>query len=287
MLGKQLKEIRENKGLSQKYVIDSFMTQSAYSKFELGKTEIRASVFINFLTRIDMTLEELLYVQNGYQFPLREQIIQNFFNMSYNDRTVLQEVLNLAKKYLQAHPTQDYMIEEVHHLCQAFLLLLETNDFSAASVSANKVWGNLSKRNTLYVADIYMLNAILFIFPLETILEIRKLMDRSIEKYGNLFRLQRIKINMHTNIAYLFMKENMFEKAIVELEESINLCKMERAYVQLGICYIRIGVCFNKLTGNGDDWIEKGKQLLLTIEEQDLLGKIDNEMKQFISGAFD
>ncbi len=287
MLGKQLKEIRENKGLSQKYVIDSFMTQSAYSKFELGKTEIRASVFINFLTRIDMTLEELLYVKNGYQFPLREQIIQKFFNMSYNDRTVLQEVLNLAKKYLQAHPTQDYMIEEVHHLCQSFLLLLETNDFSAASVSANKVWENLSKRNTLYVADIYMLNAILFIFPLETILEIRKLMDRSIEKYGNLFRLQRIKINMHTNIAYLFMKENMFEKAIVELEESINLCKMERAYVQLGICYIRIGVCFNKLTGNGDDWIEKGKQLLLTIEEQDLVGKIDNEMKQFISGASD
>ena len=282
MLGEQLKEIRENKGLSQKYVLDSFMTQSAYSKFELGKTEIRASVFINFLTRIDMSLEELLYVQNGYQFPLREQIIQKFFNMSYNDGTVLQEVLELAKDYLQSHPTQDYMIEEVYHLCQSFLLLLETNDFSAASVSANKVWENLSKRNTLYVADIYMLNAILFIFPLETILEIRKLMERSIEKYGNLFRLQRIKINMHTNIAYLFMKENMFEKAVVELEESINLCKMERAYVQLGICYIRKGVCFNKLTANGDDWIEKGKQLLLIIEEQDLVGKIDNEMKQFI-----
>ena len=43
----------------------------------------------------------------------------------------------------------------------------------------------------------------------------------------NLFRLQRIRINMFINIAYLFMKEELFEKALDELEEAITICRTE------------------------------------------------------------
>lgn len=282
MLGELVKEIRGNKGLSQNYVLDSLMTQSAYSKFELGRTEIRASVFLNILNKLDMSLEEFKFLQNDYQFTIRDEIIHRFFYMSYNDETVLLEVNELAKEYLEKHQTQDYLIKEIYYLCQAFLTLLEKKDFTEASISANKVWERVSKRNMLYVMDLYLLNSILFIFPLETIFEIRKLVELSIEKYGNLFRLQRIRINMFINIAYLLMKEEQFEKAIDELEEAITICRTEKTYIQLAICYIRKGVCLNRLKQQGNVWIDKGNQLLLAIEEDDLVQKLSNEIRQFI-----
>lgn len=268
-----------NKGLSQEYVIESLMTQSAYSKFELGKSEIRASVLINILSKLDMSLEELLYITNDYKFMAKEELVRSFFEIPSIGLTNLEKILNKVELYLNSH--SDDTIQNIYYLCKSYIILIKTNDFEQASLFASKIWKKLSKRNQFYVIDLYFLNAILFMFPLDVIFNLRDLMEKSIAQYNGLFKLQKIQININLNIALLLMEKHRFEEALNELETIRDVLKEEKAYEQLGIYYIRKALCLNKLN---QEWIplaEKGKLLLSAIEEFDLLKRAEQEIERW------
>lgn len=279
--GSIVRNIRIDKGYSQDYLTHSEITQSAYSKFELNNREIRFGVLEKIVDKLELSFEELLFIKNGYNFSKRDQIINNFFHMSFNHIEALNSILSEAKAFLKVE--EDYLIRDIHKICEALFLLNKTNSFREATTIVSPIWDRLSKRNNLYVTDILLLNSILFIFPISDVIEIRKFIFRSIDRYNNFRNIDRIKINILLNSTLLLMNDKQIHSALVDLNELINLCKKHAAYMQLAVTYVRKGICLNLSNQQGDTWIHKGKNIMMALEQNDLLIEMEKEIERFTS----
>jgi len=281
-IGETIGIIRRNKGYSQRYVSGNVITQGAFSKLEKFNPEIGISTFEQILMKLEISYDELKYIQNGYRYSYREEMINRLFGLTYNDKEVLKRLIEDAKEYLREQ--EDILIEDLIRICESLILLSETTNIESARVPLWEVWDRLSKRNLLYMSDIYFINSILYLFPLETALELRKFTFRSIDKYKNFQKVERLKINITINIMLLLMKEHRYEEALVEVEEAISLCKQHSDHLRLAICYIRKGICINHTGINGEGWILKGKNILNAIEEFNLLNILEDEINRHNNG---
>ncbi|VDG98512.1 Uncharacterised protein [Lysinibacillus sphaericus] len=175
----------------------------------------------------------------------------------------------MAVSYL--HKKDDQLITDIKSLCEAFLILLYTADTRMLQTTVSSVWRRLSDRNQFYFSDLYLLNSIFYFFSLETMLEIKKLAFKSIERYGDFQNIQRLKINFCVNISLILIKEKCYVEALEEIETAILLSKKQKAYLQLAVCYVRKGICLNCLDNSGFPWVQKGMELLTVLEEHALL----------------
>ena len=279
--GSTVRNIRIDKGYSQDYLTHSEMTQSAYSKFELHSREIRFGVLEKIVEKLELSFEELLFVKNDYNYSNRDRIANDFFNTNFNHTETLNHILVDAKAFLKNE--EDYLIQDIHNICEALILSNKTNSFIEATSIVSPIWERLSKRNSLYVTDILLLNSILFVFPIADVLEIRKFIFRSIDRYHNFRNIERIKINILLNSTLLLLKDEQIDRALLDLDELIVLCKKHAAYLQLAVSYVRKGICLNLMNQDGDTWIDKGKNILLALEQNSLLLGIEKEIERFKS----
>lgn len=277
--GEVVAMIRKNKGFSQKYVSSHAISQGAYSKFEKLNTHIRQSAFEHILLKLEMSYDEFKYIQNGYEYSYQPLMLNRLFNLTYNDKIELKKLLDEVTEYLKQN--DDSILKDLSNICKSLIILGDTNNIEEARIPLQSVWERLSKRNLLYITDIYFFNTILFLFPVETALEIRKFAFRSIDRYKTFDEMERLKINIFINISLLLIKDKRFEEGLIETEQAIILCKKYSDYLRLAICYVRKGICLNHL-GNSEGivWTEKGKYILTAIEEFDILKVIDDEINR-------
>ena len=278
-IGEIVNLIRRNKGYSQEYVSKDMITQGAYSKFEKYNSHIRINVFEHVISKLEISYDEFRYVQNGYEYSNRDRIINSLLGLTYNDKEKLESLLIEAREFLKHE--EDILIENLSKICESLILLRDTNNIERARVPVEKVWESLSKRSVLYIMDIYIINALLFLFPIETALEIKKFVFRSIERYKNFQNINRLKINIHINMILLLMKNNRFSEALVETDYAIKICKIHSEHLRLATCYIRKGICLKKTEGDGEEWINKGKNILQAIEEFKVLKILEEEIELY------
>lgn len=279
LTGEMVSIIRNNKGFSQKYVSSNALSQGAYSKFEQLNTDIRQSTFEHILGKLEMSYDEFRYIQNGYKYSYRTQMLNRLFKLAYNDKIELKKLLEEVTEYLKHN--DDSIINDLSSICKSLIILGETNNIEKARIPIMSVWERLSKRDLLYITDIYFFNTILFLFPVDTALEIRKFAFRSIDRYTTYDEMERLKINIFINISLLLIKSEKFEEGLSETEQAIILCKKYSDYLRLAICYIRKGICLNRLNNSeGSVWIEKGKCILTAVEEYEILKVIDEEINR-------
>jgi transcriptional regulator with XRE-family HTH domain len=278
-IGRTISVIRRNKGYSQGYVSEGSLTQGAYSKFENLNTGIRINTFKELLAKLEMSLDEFGFIHNGYKYNVRDQLINRLFDLSYNNKQDLEQLLAEVTEYLKVQ--DDNLLENLSKICESLILLSETGKIEQARIPVQDVWGSLSKRNHFYIIDIYFINSILFLFPLETALEIKKFAFRSIDRYKDFQNIERIKINISINIMLLLMKEGRFKEALNETTQIINLCKKHRDYLRLAIAYVRKGICLNSIDMSGENWILKGKNMLFALEEDNMVEILEDEIKSY------
>lgn len=244
-------------------------------------TDMSMTAFSNILLNLELSYEELRFIQNEYNYSFREQLLIKFFNLTYNDLEVLDSLLDESSRYLEQHQ-DDILVDNICKICKSFSLLHKTNKIEQARSLLNEVWERLSKRDFFYISDIYLINMILLIFPLETALEIKNFAFRCIDKYKNFRNIERLKINMSLNFMLLLMKDNRFEEALNENNLAFILSKKYSDYLLLAICYIRKGICENKLNVDGGELlINKGKKILNTLEEYKILNILEEEIEYF------
>ncbi|MGG0643111.1 XRE family transcriptional regulator [Sporosarcina gallistercoris] len=278
-IGSVVKKIRSDKDYSQKYVVDGVMTQSAYSKFELNKADITFSSLSRILENLEVTFEEFLYIQNEYKHTEKDAIVKKFISISYNNEDKVNELLTMAVSYLDKK--EDHLISDIKALAEALLILIHTADQKILLTSVSNVWKRLSAKNQFYFSDLYVLNAIFYFFPLDTMIEIKKLAFKSIERYGDFQDIQRLKINFCVNISLMLIKEACYEEALIEIETAILFSKKQKAYLQRAVCYVRKGICLNRLGENGIPWVQKGMEILAVLEEQELLEMAKAEIELY------
>lgn len=279
-----IKKIRIDRGLSQKDVAEGHLSQSNYSKYENGKIDIPINTFIGILDNLNINLDEILYIHNGYKYSPKEEIYRDFFRLPINNLDTLEQFISRCTTYLETK--KDPFILYIHDISVILKEALMHHDIYYAKKIASNLLKKFNKNNTLYEKDLYLINSIFFLFPLETANYTMEYIEGVVEKYGEFNSMYRIFVNLRMNFSLMLIKENQFTKALTILEKTLPLTKKFRMTAQMAVLYIRIGICKKNLAIETEtDYIAKGLNILDVIEEHDLLEIMNVEVKKYLNSS--
>lgn len=86
--------------------------------------------------------------------PLRDEIITNFYNQTYNNSENLLQLQGSCILFLKEFP-DDHLINKIFIIIKSLTILANTNDFHSAKLLAEPIWTELSRRDDLYLSDIF------------------------------------------------------------------------------------------------------------------------------------
>lgn len=279
--GATIKQIRIGKGMTQKEVCMGIISQGNYSKFESGENpDIKVTILQALLLRLNLPMDEFFYIHNGYKNHEKMAIQRALYESLYNDPEILEDHLQRAKHYLQ-HEPNDQDMQIFAQMIKGLIVLAKTGDFEQTCKLVEPIWEKLSKRNELLVSDIYILNNILFVFPLETAMDILQFLLRQIERYGDYRQVKRIYYSLVLNASLLQIRAQQFSEGTALLDTVLPNLQQQRLYAHLAVGYIRKGICLHNLSKDGTAWIEKGKHILLAVELNKMWNTLEEEIKKY------
>ena len=121
------------------------------------------------------------------------------------------------------------------------------------------------KKDHLFIKDIYLINSIFFLFPIDSAHLTISYVEKALEKYSD------------------FQSINEDESALIYLKQVLPLIKKYKLGIQMGINYIRQGICYKNLKCKTEiDYLKKGLNILLALEEMELIKIMENEISKNI-----
>ena len=280
--GDVLKEIRIDRGYSQKYVAEGIMGQSAYSKIERNEIEPTFRKWLAILEKLNISVEEFRYILNKESLTTKEKLINEFFSLKYNHHDDLQLLKDAIIAYLKEE--EDYLLRNLYYACESLIILNTTQNVEEAQLLAKKIWERLENFDRWYLVDIRLINYILFIFPIDVAMNIGERAIQQLVPYHNLKEAEVLLINIDINLAVLLIADNKYPESLFYLEKVIPLCKKYQKYNQLAIAYSRKGIILQK-TGKideGSEYIKKAYAILNAIEDTKLLSELEKELSDYL-----
>ena len=276
--GEILKKIRVNKKYTQKFVTEGIISQSTYSKVERGVIDITYNKFVKLLSRLDVSEFEFQMLLDE-EPDARDDLIQQFFLINYNDLEALTAIQERVQHYLIMK--KDYIIQDIAYICEALMLISKERDYEQAAIFANRVWKRLERFDRWYMMEIRLINAILFIFPTETALHISERIVRQLSIYQT--RESRvIKNNIQSNLTLLLIRNKNYAMALENLDELIIRFKQISNYRLLAIAYIRKGMALRLLKDSTwEKYTEKGLKILDIFEDNNLKEALTTEIEHY------
>ena len=280
--GDVLKDIRIDRGYSQQYVAEGIMGQSAYSKIERNEMEPTFRKWLAILEKLNISVDEFRYILNKESLTTKEKIINEFFSLNYNHLDDLKLVKDEIIAYLKEE--EDYLLRDLYYACEGLIVLNATQNVEKAQFFAKKIWERMEKFDKWYLLDIRLINAILFIFPIDVAVNIGERVTKQLVPYHNLKEAENLLINIDINLAALLIDDKKYHEALSYLEKVIPLCKKYQKYNQLSIAYARKGIIFKK-TGKideGSEYIEKAYSILNAIEDRKIIEDLEKEVSHYL-----
>lgn len=284
--GDIFKEIRIDRGYSQKYVAEGIMGQSAYSKVERNEIEPTFRKWLLILEKLNVSVEEFQYILNKQNLTEKEKLINEFFSLNYNHPDNLELLKDELVAYLKVD--EDYLLRDIFYACESLIALNTTQSVEKAQLFAKKIWERLEKFDKWYLLDIRLINTILFIFPIDVAVNIGERATKQLIPYNNLKEADILLINIEVNLSVLLIDEQKYPEALSYLEKVIPLCKKYQKYNQLAIAYSRKGIILQK-TGKideGSEHIAKAYSILNAIEDTKLIDDLDKELSYYLDMGF-
>lgn len=257
MLSNTVKQIRLSKGLAQKSVATGYLSQANYSKFENGSIEIPVNAFIGILNNLNLDFDELQFIDNGYKYTEEETIFREFFRSHVNDRTQLEKLVSKCDNYLAEHT--DPLIIFIRQISQFLIDAIKNSDIYFNKEKVQHLLDLFAKKEHLYIKDLYVINSIFFLFPIEIAHLTMEYIETALKKYGDFQSINRLEVNLRMNYSLMLLKEGLEEMALQQLNKALLLVKKYKLSVQMGILYIRMGVILNNLKLlEKTDYIKRG-----------------------------
>ena len=161
ILGEFIKNIRIQKGISQSEACTNAISQSNYSKFELGKIDISTNALFTIINNLDINLEEFVMLYESEFSTEMNDIVNKFFKMRSNKIEDLIQIRESANEYLLKSKIDNQTLQNIIELTYGLEAISETQDYEKANHYANPIWDKLQKRERWYLREITLLNTIL------------------------------------------------------------------------------------------------------------------------------
>lgn len=268
--GMAIKKIRKNKGYSQKEISGDAFSQATFSNFESGKSDIHSVNFIYILNQLQLSFNEFEFILNGYGYDKSTEIISHFFQLPYNNRSELLKVRSNIENFLAKN--DHVFLHELLIICDALLIIEESNDFNKARELVTPIWKRMSFYDQWYLVDIKIINVILYFFEVETSISITEKLLVRLNLYKDFTEASKLKITLNLNLSMLLIKNKMFEKSFENLENLLISKKYKMSYRALAGCYNRLAICSSYMNENRvKEYLGKVNSLLMVYEDYQLL----------------
>lgn len=198
-----LRKIRENKGLSLSQLSHNIMSDSQLSKFERNETNITYDKFLLLLDRLEITMEEYLYLSKDDSLYSTEALIEKiktaYINKDLCKLTEYKEIEQYKAKKLNA-----IMIKALEKNIDSNIVL----DLSELTDACDylftvSTWGKY---------EIILFGNIVICLPVEVMLSyVRKLVRQKIKIY-EIKTNNKLYIGTLINISFLLINYGMFHE---------------------------------------------------------------------------
>ncbi|MER1985882.1 MAG: helix-turn-helix transcriptional regulator [Solibacillus sp.] len=268
-IGTTLQGIRKSRQLTQANIAENIMTQGAYSKIEKSQLSINLDQFIPLIIKMNINLQEFSYILNGYQLSEREILIKTFTSLEIANTDHLQQMLKAVKDYLFNNPEDQY-IHFLQVVYEAFIILQQENNLEKARQMVAPIWQNLQILDDWYMNDFELLNAILFLFPLEVAIEMTKTAERRLEKYTDFpYDVSYLHAYFRIDLSFHYIEMRLFEECLTLLEETeLKFLHKMRPKIA-AILFERKAICLFYLQRPYEVELEKIEQLLTIYKDED------------------
>lgn len=278
--GETLKIIRKNKGYSQQYLAKDILSQSSFSKFEHNQSDINFVAFHQLLERLNMTYNEFFFIHENFQRPPKAQLVKDFFSLQYNSESELQKILASIEDYLQHD--EDLLVTDLRIVCLALLSLRKKQGMEVARKLVTPIWERMSALHNWYVIDFLLLNSILYVFPVDTAIEISKNMIQRLKKYKQFEEVRILKSSIQINISLLLIKNEQPAEALEALNQVLSQQLKSLPYVLVAVCLYRKEICLQKLNPTTDKpYLSKALELAKIYEDGSLFNTITLEFEVY------
>lgn len=282
LLSNAIRDIRLLKGMTQKEVSFSYISQGNYSKFENSTADIPSTALIGVLNNLNVELEEVLYIANGYSYSQEESLYREFFRFSITNKKLLEEFISKCENYLKVK--DDSTITLLHQISLFLLEAFQNNDIFFKKKQALHFLKMFSNKEHLFIKDLYIINCIFFLFPIDVAHLTMEYINKSIKKYKDFHSINRIEVNFRMNYSLMLIKEHLEDIALQQLDIILPKVKNYKMHYQMAIISIRKGICLKNLghCEDGNNYIQKGLLILEILEEHDIYLNMEKEIKRYL-----
>ncbi|MFL2100973.1 helix-turn-helix domain-containing protein [Desemzia sp. FAM 23989] len=280
-IGATLKKIRENKGYTQKEISDDTMARSTYTKFERNDITQTLSKYMAILDHMDMSHEEFIYILNEYELGQKETILYLFRKIEKNPNSALiDEIIEKGEELVQER--YDQLILDILNACRGYKIILEEQDLTKAKVYAQKVWDRLETLDNWYLAEMRILNSILYLFDSETAASLTNRALANLDCYPHLEEAASLKISFLLHVTNLLMVDKNYEQALFYVKQMEGTAQSTEHPIMWATALIRKEVCMTKLGDTTElRLIEKAKRVFDSLDKPTLTEWAENDPENF------
>lgn len=278
-LGNVLKNIRINRGYSQLLTSHKIISQGVYSKVEAGTRDLDAVAFLKIANRMNLTPDEIEFISNDYDYNAKQKILNQFFKLNYNDPDKLNHIKQQTMDYLKNE--DDVELREIYLLCDALLIISETEDYEDARKLIEPIWTRLKTYDQWYLYDIRLINMILFMYPLETTIAFSKKVLQRLNNYDKHENVEQLRDSYSINLSLLYIKTNRVKEALEMIEERLE-DRQHMSYTMLALNLARRALCKQILSlPDVEKDYEAAKNILKAYEAYDLFERVEEEFEKY------
>lgn len=282
-LGSTIRQIRKNKGISQKQTCSDKFTQPTLTNIEAGKTHTSYENCVHIANQINVSLDELNYITNDYHETPINQILylMRGFNDGFDEQR-FKKIQRLTSHYYKE--TGNKAFKQLHTLSEAWRVYNISHDPFAPRALLEEIWVDLQKMDKWYYFELRLLTSVFTILPYKTALKIGERAIKDLNAYDELYETAEIQIKFILNIALLANINNEPDVALSwcdrVLDFSINneqskflhgvyyhlfLSHIQKGNQQTGLCFLNRAIILALLYGKEniiEAWRDQSKLIL-------------------------
>ena len=222
-LGPVIKRIRTSKGINQSILADGIMSRSNLSRFEGGKYYPGYDKLILLLDKLEMSLEELLFLYHEYAQPVKRSLHLSLVEAA--NRYEFDKVRAISRECRSLY--METCTEAYNHLYllgQGFLIRYQREDeIRQLSQIAEEIKPYLLGVDKWFLYEFKLLNNFLFTLNSGDAIFFGIRAANEFDKYHDFAESRTIKQHLMKNISTTCLKEQNYEQSLFFLKKALPL----------------------------------------------------------------
>lgn len=242
--GKTMRRIREAKGMKQKHIVDKTFSRSSLSKFEQNKQTVYFKTFLKYLKKLNISFDEFMFIHNGYQVSLPEQLLTKFELVysvyNYQDLILLQKEFS---SYIKKNSDNWY----VNVLNKYLKLLIQNMKKPSKNIDeklqqlVHKTWYEINERDEWYLFDLKFLNLLIYYLPIKELKSACARVLKRLKDYKEYPNSEIMFSAFVVNLSLVLINHGLEKEAVKLLRKSLKKIKKTYRLDLILVAYLRIG----------------------------------------------